>query len=120
MIASIKGKLGDAPLVEASIRRTMGAAYMELGRYEEAEEHFKRARDIRLEELGESDEKTIESISNLGTLYVGMSRLAEAEPLLKTVLRFRTARLTDRDPTTLSTKGMLGVLYMSMKRWGGS
>ena len=50
----LEGKFADEPLVEASIRHTLGSTYSHLGRYSEAEKHFKRCLEIRRDRLGNS------------------------------------------------------------------
>ncbi|MCH7918191.1 MAG: ankyrin repeat domain-containing protein [Planctomycetes bacterium] len=113
---NIKGKLRDAPLVEASIRETMAAVYTALGRYDEAAEHRERARDIYLEHLGEQDRQTIDSFKNLGLLYAVLNRFDEAELLLQKVIDHRSRILSDHVPDALHFKSTLGMMYWKMER----
>src|SRR5262249_52813595 len=50
--AKITGKFDKQPLVEASIRLTIGIAYRELGEYPTAQLHLDAARSLRCRELG--------------------------------------------------------------------
>jgi serine/threonine protein kinase len=50
---SVKGRFENEPLVEASIRETLGNTYRNLGDFEAAERHLKRVVQIRCDELGE-------------------------------------------------------------------
>lgn len=76
---NIKGKFEGEPLLEASIRTTLGYTYLSLGDYQAAEPHLVRARDIHREELGEEDPFTLASTSNLGWLYLLQARYDGAE-----------------------------------------
>ncbi len=51
--ARIEGKFKQQPLVEASIRQTIGDAYRDLGLYSEAQRQVERALDLRRRVLGE-------------------------------------------------------------------
>src|SRR5215212_4335748 len=43
----IEGRFADQPLVEASLRQTLGATYQALGVFAEAEKHLRRALELR-------------------------------------------------------------------------
>ena len=45
--SGVGGRFEDKPLVEASIRHTLGVTYMALGEYPAAEPHLVRARELR-------------------------------------------------------------------------
>ena len=52
--ARIAGKFDAQPLVEASVRLTIGSTYMELGQYPQAQRELERAVDLRRRFLGEA------------------------------------------------------------------
>jgi eukaryotic-like serine/threonine-protein kinase len=56
---------GRPPLVEASIRQTLGSVYTELGDYAEAVEHYEAALRVQREHLGESHLDTLRSLNGL-------------------------------------------------------
>ncbi|GAI65768.1 unnamed protein product, partial [marine sediment metagenome] len=58
---NIEGKFEGEPLVEASIRETLGLIYFSLGEYKAAEPHLERALKIRREQLGEEHPNTLHS-----------------------------------------------------------
>jgi tetratricopeptide (TPR) repeat protein len=62
----IPQKFGDQPLIEASIRHALGQAYVELGQYEKAQEHARRAVELRLAQLGPEHVETIAAQNSLG------------------------------------------------------
>ncbi len=76
---NIEGKFKGAPLVEASIRSTLGVMYRRLGEYKAAEPHLECARQIRREQLGEEHPDTLNSMNNLANLYADQGRYEEAE-----------------------------------------
>ena len=79
--AHIAGKFADLPLVEASIRLSMGNAYKDLGQYLEAEREFERALALRRRALGEEHPDTLTSMSNLADYYTIQRRSVQAEAL---------------------------------------
>ncbi len=56
---SLKSKFEDKPLIEASLCRTLGFTYRQIGEPEEAEQHFLRAIDIYKQHYGEEHLITI-------------------------------------------------------------
>jgi len=109
--------LADRPLVEASVRQTMGKTYIELGDYKQAEPHLKRAYDLRRQRLGDKDLLTLDSMSQLGRLYLLQGRFKEAEPLLVEALESRHRILGPCNPDTLRTSVWLGLVHAELAEW---
>jgi len=82
----IEGRFGDQPLVEASLRRTIGRTYRLLGVFEAAEPHLIRALELVERELGPEHPDTRDLYLRLGRLYRVAGRLDEAEEALRKVL----------------------------------
>ena len=82
----IEGKFDKQPLVEASIRRTIGRAYIELGVYPEAQRQIERSLELRRRELGNDNPDTLMSMRNLAELYQRLGKIPEAEALYHRVL----------------------------------
>ncbi len=61
----IGGAFTDEPEVEAEIRRSLGMAYLNIGRWRQAEQQLAPALALRKQALGLSHEKTIQSINDL-------------------------------------------------------
>src|SRR5215831_6329494 len=57
--ASVTGKFATQPLVEASIRLTIGNTYKDLGLFPEAQQQIERALELRRRVLGEKDRDTL-------------------------------------------------------------
>jgi eukaryotic-like serine/threonine-protein kinase len=110
--ARITGRFNTQPLVEASIRQTIGNAYTELGLYPDAQRHLERALALRKRILGENDPSTLSTMYDLANnLYRRQAKYAEAEPLFIKVLEARQRTLGEEHPWTLETMNRLGDLY---------
>ncbi len=84
--SGIAGKFDKQPLVEASIRQTIGNTYLDLGIYPEAQKQIERAVELRRRLLGENHPDTLASLKTLGVLYRHQGKAAQAEALLTKVL----------------------------------
>ncbi|MCH8241373.1 MAG: serine/threonine protein kinase [Planctomycetes bacterium] len=114
---SIVGKFVDQPLVEASIRETLGHTYMKLGEWETALLHGERALAMRRAELGSEHLETLSAIGLVARLYRRIARYDESEALFQELLS--TARVTLGNEHELTTKAMsnLAVLYAELGRF---
>ena len=90
--AGIKGKFPDQPLVEASIRETIGGTYEDLGLYPEAQAQMERALELRRRVLGDEHADTLSVMSLLGNLYTYQGKYGQAEPLLAQCYRYRPSK----------------------------
>jgi eukaryotic-like serine/threonine-protein kinase len=109
--ARAEGKFDNEPLVEASIRQTIGITYRDLGLYAEAQRQLERARDLRRRNLGEQHADTLTAATNLALIYRRQGKLAQAEPLLSSVLETLRRVRGERDANTLETMDTLSGLY---------
>ena len=108
--ARLEGAFPELPLVEASIRSTLGAAYHQLGHLEQAEPHLARAQRTRRELLGEDDPATLEAQEEYGVLLGDLARFDEGEALLRRALELRRAASGPDAPGTLRATGRLARL----------
>jgi non-specific serine/threonine protein kinase/serine/threonine-protein kinase len=99
----VEGKFEKQPLLEASIRRTIGVTYSDLGVYPEAQRNLERSLELRSRMLGDSDPDTLESMSNLATVLERQGRFAKAEQLYSKVLDTRRRVFGEGHPQTLQT-----------------
>jgi eukaryotic-like serine/threonine-protein kinase len=99
----IGGRFTGQPLVEASIRHTIGATYLDLGLFDEARRQLERAIELRRQMVGERDPLTLESQNLLVSVYIGQGKPSEAEPLGRYVLVMRRKLLGERHPDTLTS-----------------
>jgi len=108
----IEGKFKGQPLVEASIRQTMGNTYTELGQYPQAEQQLERAFDLRHRILGDEHRDTLDTLNDLALLYFEQGKYAQAEPLSSKVLEIERRVLGEEHPDTLEAMGNLATLYL--------
>jgi tetratricopeptide (TPR) repeat protein/predicted Ser/Thr protein kinase len=109
--AGIVRKFDKQPLVEASIRQTIGNAYVDLGIYPEARNHIEISLNLRRRLLGEDHPDTVSALSDLAILYRDEGQYAQAEPLASKVFEIRRRLLGEQNPDTLDSMNALGLLY---------
>ena len=107
------GRFDGQPLVEASIRATLGRTYHELGDYRSAQPHLERAHELWLEHLGDDQPATLSALHNVAMLYADQGRYERAEVLLQRTLRLRRQELGDEHPDTLASIRVLARLFSS-------
>ncbi|MFB0553676.1 MAG: tetratricopeptide repeat protein [Phycisphaerae bacterium] len=113
----IEGRFNDDPLVEASVRNTLGKTYNGLGLYKEAEEHLERALDIRLNRLGRDCRDTLDVMNNLALLYKDQGRYEEADRLFNILIETGIRILGEDDRATLNFMNNRALLYMRIGRY---
>ena len=109
--AGIAQRFRQQPLVEASIRQTIGNAYTDLGIYAQASQHLERAFELRRRLLGGDHPDTLSVMNDLAWLYRNEGEYAQAEPLATQVLETRRRLLGEVHPDTLNAMNNLGLLY---------
>lgn len=107
----IAGRFTKQPLLEASIRATIGASYRDLGLYNEAEKQFERAVDLNRSRLGEQHRDTLNAINDLADIYTSEGKYAQAEPLFVKTLEVRRRISGEENAETLGIAGNLANLY---------
>jgi tetratricopeptide (TPR) repeat protein len=83
---NIAKKFAGRPLIEASIRHTLGQAYEELAQYPKAEQHAARAVELRLAGLGPEHAETIAAQNALGWILLRQGQNKKARTLMTPVL----------------------------------
>ncbi len=117
---SLEGQFDDRPLVEASIRLTLGDTYLGLGLFDEAVRHLRQTCRLRTEKLGEEHPETIYATFRLCGILWNAGRAAEAQPLcLKTVERSKRI-LGKGHRTTLLSMNILALMYETLADYGGA
>ncbi len=105
LLDRIAGRLDRAtnrpPLVEASIRQTLGSVYTELGDYAKAVEHYEAALRVQREHLGKSHLDTLRSLNGLATVRWLGGETSLAEPLTREGLEASQRTLGEKHPLTL-------------------
>jgi serine/threonine protein kinase len=101
----------DRPLVEASIRDTLGLTYWYLGEAALAIEQHKRALALHEAELGPDHPGTLSSRENLANAYLSASRTGDAIRLLERTLKQCEAKFGTDHPDTLKSRSNLAEAY---------
>jgi len=104
---SIEGKFPQQPLVEASIRHTLGKTYRSLGEFEPSERHLRVALVVRREQLGEEHPDTLSSMAALAATLWSQGDLAGAQALYEEVSDVRRQVFGPKHPDTLGAMGGL-------------
>jgi len=112
--ASLQDRFYDEPLVEASIRVTLGWTYRMLGELNAAEPHLGRALQIREEQLGPEHPETLETMGQLVWVYFDQGRFGKAERLCAKELEISRRIFGEEHLTTLIHMKFLGFAYMNL------
>ena len=104
------GELASEPLVQASVRQTIGATYRDLGDYAAADTSLRAALDTRRELLPKDDPELAESLDGLAQLQFMRSKPDEAEPLFREALAIRRELVATRPVELVETLNGLGEL----------
>ena len=114
VLANAAGSVGtefeSMPLVEADVRSVIGNTYQALGRFDLAEEHVERTRELRQSTLGPSHPATLEAMNNLVVLLYSQGDLAGASVHALGVLEANRVNLGSDHPDTLDAINNLGLL----------
>ena len=92
---------GRPPLVEASIRQTLGSVYTELGDYPKAAQQYEGALRLQREHLGESHPDTLRSLYGLVMARWWNGDIAQAEPRTRQGFEISRRVLGEKHPLTL-------------------
>jgi serine/threonine protein kinase len=98
------------PEVEATIRHAIGAAYTNLGQFDRAEPHLRRAVEIRRHVLGEMHPETLSARNTLGFLLFLEGKFADAERVCRESVLDSRASLGGEDKETLRALRHLGLV----------
>ena len=117
-IAAVRfeSKYPNQPLVEASIRTSLGLTYFKLGEFQSAEQHLVKAKNLREQELGIADPQTLTSMHNLASLNIQTENYSEAERLLDQVLKIHSQKSIKNEEEILRTQSNLASLYLKTER----
>jgi len=100
--ARIPGKFDAQPLVESAVRQTLGAAYLNLSLYTEAQRHMERAVELRRRFLGAEHADTVGASEELAEIYRVQGKYPQAEALLTGLLETQRRLKRDEAPETFA------------------
>jgi len=110
----IAGKFESMPLVEASLRTTLGDTYTALGLYSDALKQITPAVEIRRRLLGPDHPETLDALFLLGQSYQSLGKYAEASVPLSQVLEVNRRRWGLNHIKTLRSINAVAALYIRM------
>jgi tetratricopeptide (TPR) repeat protein len=113
---TIAKAFADRPLVEASIRYTLGVTYRYLGDYPEAIQQIGRALALYEAKLGADHLEALEARNTLAIAYRQAGRTADAIRLHEQNLPLREVKLGVDHAETLSSRSNLAVAYLAVGR----
>ncbi|MHC4680809.1 MAG: tetratricopeptide repeat protein [Planctomycetota bacterium] len=114
---NLEAKFKDEPLVEASIRDTLGNTYRHLGDFTTAELHLERACQLHQEQLGLEDSRTLKSMSGLVWVYFSQGRCIEAEKLAVKAFNVSHRVLNEEHEDLLRSINDVAFAYLQMGRY---
>ena len=112
----IAKSFAEQPLLEASVRNTLGETYYVLGERAKALSQFERAFVLRRQVLGPDNNETLESADNLAHLLLDVGRFDEGIAMLADTLTRHQARLGPNHPDTLTSMHNLAYAYRDAGR----
>ncbi len=114
--ARLENELVDQPLVRATLQRTIGWVYFELGLYDDAERLLDQALEAQERLLGEDDLEVAMSLNNLGSVYWAQRHLDKAAQSYERCLRIREQACEPGDPLLAKTYNNLALAYTHQGR----
>ncbi len=106
----IAAAFAGEPLVEASIRNTLGVSYWYLGEQEKALGQQQRAVALRSQELGSGHPETVGAMNDLAIVLDRMGKFAEEQKILEEVVAVKRRTLGPEDPVTLRSVNNLATV----------
>lgn len=115
--AKIGNRFANQPLVEASIRETIGLTYRDLGVYQESQKQLERAVELRRGFSGEENSDTLLAMRALSDAYLAQAKFSDAEKLLRAVLPVRSRVSGDESPLTAEVMRNLAAAYAGQGKY---
>ncbi|MFM9957653.1 MAG: protein kinase domain-containing protein [Phycisphaerales bacterium] len=104
------------PLVEATVRKTVGDLFMAFGDAASAIPHMERSLALRKDVAGVESEPAVEMLMALGRAYRATGRLELAEQTQLEAIRVRRGLYGERSPLIAESLTGLGITYRFMNR----
>ncbi|MFC1765653.1 tetratricopeptide repeat protein [Planctomycetota bacterium] len=107
----LEGKFKNEPLIEASIRYTLGRRHWHIGEFKAAETNLERTVELGKENLPANDRQLLVYTQELAWVYAYQSRKEKAEALLIEVIERMEKALDEDDSALHQAKNRLAWLY---------
>ena len=105
----LEGRFAKEPLIEASIRYTLGKTYLILSDFKAAEPHFRRTLQIYKEQLGEEELDTLKHMLDCAQVLYRQDRHYEAEKLARKAVEVSRRAHGEEHSMTLDAMIVLGM-----------
>jgi serine/threonine-protein kinase len=112
----LESELIDQPLVRATLQRTIGWVYFELGLYDDAERLLDQALEAQEQLLGPDNLEVALCLNNLGSVYWAQRRLEEAAQSYERCLSIRQRICDPDDPLLAKSYNNLALAYTHQGR----
>jgi WD40 repeat protein/serine/threonine protein kinase/tetratricopeptide (TPR) repeat protein len=110
--------LGDEDPNTLYFMKSLAGAYIEQGRYEQAELLYLKVLETRQRVQGDEHVDTLDAMNNVAWwVYVSRGRYDEAEPLYTKMVETSRRLLGDEDPKTLRALNGLALVYTNQGRY---
>jgi non-specific serine/threonine protein kinase/serine/threonine-protein kinase len=106
----IAGKFDAQPEVEASIRSTIGNAYLDLGLDEPAQQQLQRALDLDRRLFGAESPQAMKALGLIGKAHFQHRQYPEAEAAMRPLLSSLMKTRGPRDPETIQAASDLALI----------
>ncbi len=114
---TVEREMGSDPRTAGSLEFTLGKTYRNLGLYKQAEEHARRAVEIRRRAFGVENLDTLQAMNILAVVYYYEANYGEAEKLDQETLVAKRRMLGPEHPETLQSMNNLAIVYDAEGRY---
>lgn len=112
----VERELAGQPLVEASVRRTIGLSYLALGEWPAAATQLEKSLALNRSESGDMSPETLTIWNDLAMVYREQGRLPEAMAACEKAIEGRRQVLGEEHRDTLVSRGYLAEVYKEQGR----
>jgi tetratricopeptide (TPR) repeat protein len=117
---TIERDMGAEPRIAGALEETLGSSYSNFGLYTQAEQHAKRAIELRVRVFGRYSLETVHSMQALAFLYRNEGRLSEAEKAYREMLEAGRRALGSDHKLTINAMEGLASIYLDQGRYADS
>jgi non-specific serine/threonine protein kinase/serine/threonine-protein kinase len=111
---ALQDQFADQPIVEATLRTTIGETYWRLGEYDSALTHLRQAVMLFESQYTHDHLATLDAINTLSLVLGSLDRYSEAEQLNRQAIDGLERVVGTTDPLTLRSRSGLSVLLRQM------
>ncbi|MGD0363720.1 MAG: tetratricopeptide repeat protein [Bryobacteraceae bacterium] len=108
---------GRSGRTEAALMNSLGSVLQDLGRLDEAEQHYRQALRMLENQFGPDDPDLVFALNNLGSLMMARGRLTEAARLRERSLELRARTYPPADPAVLRAVENLAAVRLAQKQY---